>query len=303
MKYEKNLQKINKKFNNKSYLSQWLKQKAHNYSKFLNFNEYRWNKNNKLWYLIILFFKLNSLQAKKNRLSWYDYQKLTELQNLFEVWQKSNKDSKLFVFYRRNKEWIREKTFQNYELVDTSHISTISKTISDNKNSNMLKKRIKMFQSWEGNYNSYWLGRFINMFIRQGKKSFITKQVYKTLLIYKLIYDRLPHLFLLETLEQIRPYIFTLINIVKKRGRILLVPKMTTETIIYHVAFQWLIKHIKNNIKGKEIIKTPIYNKLLFELILIKKQANKHSLIKKRNAYLIEIIKLQKKVRYNWHAR
>jgi len=80
------------------------------------------------------------------------------------------------------------------------------------------KKKIQHFRALDGVYGSYWLGKFINLFVLKGKKKLISKSIYSSLFYLKISHRISPVLHLLHVIEQIKP-MFTLINIIRHKKK------------------------------------------------------------------------------------
>ena len=168
-----------------------------------------------------------------------------------------------------------------------------------NKNTPVLSGKINLFKcsyyrNLDGIYNSFWVGKFINMLIYRGNKKKITKQVYKAFLNLKILHISNPNLFFLEILEQIKPFI-KLENCFPGKTMVIY-PKVVTKQKQYQVALRWLTLAIIEN--ENRLIK-PFNNQIYLKLLDLK-QTRKHPVYKKRDQYHHEAINLQENIRYSW---
>jgi hypothetical protein len=85
----------------------------------------------------------------------------------------------------------------------------------------------------DGVYNSYWLGKFVNMFIKAGKKRRALSTIHDVFKSLKFSYNILPFTMLMGTLKKLKPA-FKLRKYKVKKGRVIKeYPAITRVTLLY----------------------------------------------------------------------
>jgi ribosomal protein S7 len=157
---------------------------------------------------------------------------------------------------------------------------------------NPKKKKFKDYY-WkvDGVYGSYWLGKFINNFIVNGKKQLIDKE-FKTIFIYiKLYFNVIILNILLEKMEKTKPLFG--FKYILKAGKRLEFPIFLSSLKQRSKAVSNLAKLISNR---KEWY---LHQRVLNELIDLYK-IKKHILLKKRDEEFREAIKNRFNLRYSY---
>jgi len=160
------------------------------------------------------------------------------------------------------------------------------------------KRRGREFhRGLDGLYSSYWTGRLINMLVKKGLKKAAAKRVYTAFLNLKMIQHVLPVLYLFEILDQIKP-VFKLDNCFPGRTKVVF-PRIVMRQKQYMVALHWLKGDIleAGQYSARDGNK---FSNVIYSRLLDIHGAPRHTIIKKRNAYLKEAIKLQANVRFTW---
>jgi len=153
----------------------------------------------------------------------------------------------------------------------------------------------------EGVYSSYWLGRFMNSFIRRGQKKAAHRHIYKALLIFKLHTGVAPLVTFLETLEQLKPA-FRLSHWFP-RNTAIIYPRVVTPWLRYRTALRWLVDDVASSESyASSRVKIPFWYQTLIKLVGWQ-SLKKHPLIKRRNKYHLDAIKLQENVRFSWKTK
>jgi ribosomal protein S7 len=215
----------------------------------------------------------------------------------------------------------------------------IGATNSSNAGPSIIARNIKFYNAADGVYNSFWVGKFINYFIRKGKKKTAIKLFHSTLLQLKLTNGTLPLINIIEALEQIRPS-FRL-SPWYRSGKQILYPKVVSRSNQYRLAARWLYEYIvdhrressedkrkrlEGNKKAKKrakrdkqlkgvIVKKPVKQEKerqvhinedlptrLYSKLIEFKQHRRHPLLKKRDALHVNVIRWQENIRYTWRS-
>jgi len=127
-------------------------------------------------------------------------------------------------------------------------------------------KNVVFYRKLDSIYNSFWLGKLMNFYIKHGKKNLIYKQFYKSFFYFKYNCNISPFLYILEILAQAKPLFFKLYNWMFRRKTIQY-PRIASETELYKVALKWFYLYLKNfKIISITRIKTP-FSIYMFENI------------------------------------
>lgn len=159
-----------------------------------------------------------------------------------------------------------------------------------------LQLNLDFYQSAEGVYNSYWLGKFINTLLREGKKKTVMRYVYKAMAQIKFTTAANPLILFLEVLDKIKP-IFRLRNYIVRRVIIKEFPIAVLRPRRLILAVHWLKDEVQSN-SGK--FATSLDNEIASKLVEFKLNPKKNNLVKKRNEFTKRIIKAQFNIRYNF---
>ena len=160
-----------------------------------------------------------------------------------------------------------------------------------------IKQKSLSQQKLDGVYHSYWLGKFLNMFIKQGKKKKVFKHLYTCLLLVKIENKMSPVLYFFEIIERIKPS-FKLVSYFPTRTA-LITPKVVPPSSLYKVVLQWIRVLVNADYVNARKSRTPYYKIVHNSLQYLYKTKN-HTLIKKRDQYLVDAIRLQRYLRYTW---
>lgn len=140
-------------------------------------------------------------------------------------------------------------------------------------------------------YQSYWFSKFINKFIKNGKKANMEKIIYQSLNKIKIRFQRLPMKLLFFSLIRLKP-MFYLVS--KRFGKeFKKIPMLLEPRRQYIIALTWLVNHIKTesslNFENKFI--------QVFTNLLKKK---KTALTKYRNTYFFDIQAARINRKFRW---
>jgi len=152
---------------------------------------------------------------------------------------------------------------------------------------NYHKKKIRV----DPLYQSYWFSKFINKFLKNGKKHTVEKIINKSLNKIKLKFKRLPIKLLFFALIRLKP-MFCLVS--KRFGKEWKkIPMPLEPRRQYIIALTWLVNHIKTestlNFENKFV--------QVFSNLLKKK---KTALTKYRNSYFYEIQEVRINNKFRW---
>lgn len=171
-------------------------------------------------------------------------------------------------------------------------------SLSTSTVSSILPLNIDYFKYTDGIYSSYWVGRFINMFIIKGKKKTAARHMYQAFAQLKYSLREMPLLVLLEILEKLKPT-FRLRKYIRKRNIIKEYPFVAKQSRRYIMVIQWLKHELNSEYKSAsstEIFSNRIYNKLY----AFRMNPRKHSLTKTKLKHERYSVDSQFNIRYNW---
>ena len=152
------------------------------------------------------------------------------------------------------------------------------------------------YRSAEGVYTSYWLGKFMNTILHDGKKKTVAKYVYKALAQIKFSIHANPLLLFLEVLDKIKPT-FRLRNYIVRRVIIKEFPIVVLRPRRLILAVHWLREEVQSN-SGKFAVS--LDNQIVTKLLDFRLNPKKNNLVKKRNEFIKRTIKAQFNIRYNF---
>lgn len=144
-----------------------------------------------------------------------------------------------------------------------------------------------LYKHIDGFYNSYWIGKFINNFIKSGNKLTIEKELKKSLLFFKLNQKHYFIVLFLECLENIKP-MFKMASTMKG-GKLKEFPVLLNK----YKQRIFAIKNLKNLIKYRK--EWFLGQRILNEIIDFKAHKATHHLIKQRD----DNLKTASKNRFN----
>lgn len=149
-------------------------------------------------------------------------------------------------------------------------------------------------------YGSFWLGRFINTFQKNGKKRYASRQVYQGLSLFKYAKNTNPILYFFETLDKIKPTL-KLRNYLAKRGKIKKYPVPVLPATKIMVAAHWLKQEVRNTQGAFK--NGQISTSLSAVLSNFKENERKNTLAEKRKQYMRECIMGQFNARFMYRSR
>lgn len=160
-----------------------------------------------------------------------------------------------------------------------------------------VSENVSLYPKIDGRYHSYWLGKFFNFFIKKGKKYMVYKHLYLCFLIIKYSKNLTPLLYWFEILEQIKPT-FKLTSIFPNK-KMVVYPRVILGSKQYKITLRWLREITKYDYEQTRKDKIPFYRVILSSFEFLNSSNNK-SLLKKRDNYLSDAIRLQDHIRYTW---
>lgn len=175
------------------------------------------------------------------------------------------------------------------------------KRLASIKPSSMLELNKHFFKYIEGIYSSYWMGRFLNMFVKKGKKKTAAKHLYKALLYAKLQLGSMPMLLLLELLERLKPT-FRLRKYVVRRTQLKEYPHVARASRRYMMSVRWLADEIVSEY-NPAFSQEPFFLRLSNKFVNFYSNPKKHSLTKTRNKHEKTTVKTQFNMRFNWRKK
>lgn len=130
------------------------------------------------------------------------------------------------------------------QKIKYDEVAILVKEMNVNRNNFFKKKLLKknkkinnnFFKNLDGVYNSFWIGKFINSFIKKGNKETVSHKIYLSFKDLKFSMHVFPPLFILEMLERIKP-IFKLENRFPKKKKIVC-PAVVPINKLYMVALK-----------------------------------------------------------------
>jgi ribosomal protein S7 len=212
------------------------------------------------------------------------------------------------------------------KLIKKNYVSNISKNFLQYKRVFMAKNKyiknfsvkdvrvdqILFYQKVDSIYKSYWFGKLLNSFIKNGKKALAFKKIYTSLIALKYINQINPLLFILETLEKIK-LIFNLKiwHFKRRRNKGKKVqqkekhfPMLISKKKQYLISLQWILKTLKYNSSiniRSSIIKTNFIIFLYEKLVDLSQ--NLRSLILDRDRYYKQALFFDHRLRYPWQKK
>ena len=184
-----------------------------------------------------------------------------------------------------NKQWKQIKR----PTVNKTKVPTIKTKVSAT-----LDLNVNFFNALDGVYNSYWLGKLINMLVTQGKKKVVARHTRRSLAVLKYARTTNPLLLLLEIIDKIKPS-FRLRNYIVRRVQVKEYPIVTFRSRQLIIALHWLKLEIRNTHQLKSSLADRIANVLLNFT-----STPKNNLVKKRVEYTKRIVAGQFNIRYTW---
>jgi ribosomal protein S7 len=155
---------------------------------------------------------------------------------------------------------------------------------------------LKYFRVIDSIYQSFWVGRLINFFIKKGKKKAAAKQMHSALLRLKIEQNTNPLLFILELLDQAKP-IFKLENYFLGK-KMINYPRVVNESKRYMIALKWLRAEINSSHISSRV--SPSFSDIFYDKLIEIKTAKRNSLLKKRDMQNISSVDLQDNIRFSW---
>jgi ribosomal protein S7 len=147
------------------------------------------------------------------------------------------------------------------------------------------------YKSLDGFYNSYWIGKFVNSFVKKGQKHTVEKEIVKSFIFAKLHLNILTLHALLINFEKIK-LTFKLKSVTvagKKRDFPVFLPPEKQRS---HA-----IRHFKNLIENRK--EWYLNQRILNELVDLRTVTN-HELFKQRNESLREASKNRFNIRFGY---
>lgn len=155
---------------------------------------------------------------------------------------------------------------------------------------------IDFYSAAEGTYSSYWLGKFINSVLTDGKKKTVAKHVYKAFSQIKFATGTNPLILFLEVLDKIKPS-FRLRNYIVRRVIVKEFPIAVLRPRRLIMAVHWLKEEVQSS-SGK--FATSLDSEIASKLLDFRLNPKKNNLVKKRNEFTKRTIKAQFNIRYNF---
>ena len=149
----------------------------------------------------------------------------------------------------------------------------------------------------EGHYHSFWLGRLFNAYIKKGKKNKVYKHLYLCFLKLKIYHNVNPLLQWFETLEYIKPT-FRLVSIFPSKT-LVTYPQVALYNKQYSIALRWFKEAVKINLVDIRRARLPFHQSIFSSICYLRETKNK-ILLRKRDNYLNEAIRLQDHIRFTW---
>lgn len=149
----------------------------------------------------------------------------------------------------------------------------------------------------DGIYNSYWINKINNMFVKKGKKKLMNKHFYKCLLTIKFTNNINPLIYIFEIIDSIKPT-FRLENSFPSKTAIVY-PKIINAFKQYNIVIRWIQIFILENKynAGRNTVK---FYKYIVNSLTQLQILKFNPLIKKRDRYHKEAVVLQDNMRYTW---
>jgi len=161
----------------------------------------------------------------------------------------------------------------------------------------MVNQQLNIVNKTDGLYRSYWISKVSNAFIKKGKKKKIIKQFNKGLLLIKYTQNINPLVYVFEIVDKIKPT-FKLENAFPGRTAVVY-PKVVNVSTQYSVAIRWILAYLLENKRNAGRNTLGFYKHFvagLTQLTVLKS----NPLLKKRDRYHQNAVKLQENVRYTW---
>ena len=149
----------------------------------------------------------------------------------------------------------------------------------------------------DGVYCSYWINKFNNAFVKNGKKKKINKHLNRCLLNIKFVNRTSPLVFVFEIVDRIKPT-FRLNNVFPGKTP-LVYPEVADPAKQYSIAIRWIQLYILENKFNAGRNTAGLYKHLLSGLGALTANGS-NTLIKKRDQYHREAVVLQDNFRYTW---
>lgn len=150
---------------------------------------------------------------------------------------------------------------------------------------------------YSGVYNSYWINKLSNIFIKKGKKTKVMKYINLSLIQIKFLYNINPIIFLFEVIESIKP-IFKLENTFPGKTAVVY-PRAVNLDKRYNVAIKWIKLYILDNQHNLRRSRAVFWKQFYIEITQLSLHKS-NPLIKKRDEYHQNAIHLQDNLRYTW---
>lgn len=215
--------------------------------------------------------------------------------------------------------------FLLYDPVEERRLERIALAGKPKRSEKSLLPNAAYHRFLESRYSSYWLGKFVGMFIRSGKKKLANNIINKCLLLLKYEYKQSPLLIFLEMLETLKP-LFALRKYKARRTELREYPYIASNEQRYRVVLGWIkndimYKKMKEEIpnynkkrkkrkrkstkkrKFNNVISVPFYKQLFNRIVMFKNNRYKDVLINMRNATMLKSVKLQNNRRFNWRKQ
>ena len=143
-------------------------------------------------------------------------------------------------------------------------------------------------------YGSYWLSKFINKFLCNGKKHGLEKKIQNTFNKIKLKYQRIPVQILFFILLYLKPFFGFVYKRLGKEWKKLPIPLEPRRQ--YIIALTWLVNHIKSQLS----LSNQVFEKNLYIILQNFFKDKKNTLIKQRNEYFNQVQEFRINSKFRW---
>ena len=242
---------------------------------------------------------------KKRQLLVFSWRRHTFFKNLSlkaNVFKKS-------VFKISKKKFSIKNRFMKLRVRKYQSKNVLLEFSRSQKHLNHFKKKVRLkrqrffrhlyFRNLDGLFHSFWVGKLINFFIMNGKKTFISTQVYKSLLLCKFCNKMQPLTLFLEILDQLKPLVL-LTN--WYRGRKMRVyPRPAKNYLRCKFALNWFVTELKKNDMKINRVTLPFFFRIYIKFLEFRKK-EKHPIFALRRKYTYNAVRLQSnmRLRYPW---